>query len=59
VLNNKQNVVISNYSNLLNNSFLKSGDNRYNLDCNTLPVGYYTLEVENEKNEKLYLRFKR
>jgi hypothetical protein len=59
VLNNKQNIVISNYSNLLNNSFLKPGDNRYNLDCNTLPVGYYTLEVENEKNEKLYLRFKR
>ncbi len=61
VLNNKQIVVASDYFNtsLLSPAILKLGDNRYNLDCNTFPAGYYTLEVSNEKNEKLYLRFKR
>jgi hypothetical protein len=61
VLDNKRNIVISNNlnSNLLNKINLKLGDNRYYLDCNTLATGYYTLEVVNEKNEKLVLRFKR
>lgn len=61
ILNNKQNVVISNDLNapLSNNTMLKLGDNRYQINCFTLPSGYYTMEVSNEKDEKLYLRFKR
>lgn len=35
----------------------KYGDNRYALDVNALPAGAYTLEVENGKKEKFYLRF--
>ena len=38
---------------------VNSGDNRYYYDANSLSVGYYTMVVTNEKNEKLYLRFKR
>ena len=61
VYDNKRNVVISDSynANLLNIVNLKIGDNRYYLDCNSLAIGYYTLEVTNEKNEKLHLRFKR
>jgi hypothetical protein len=61
VLNNQQVVVASDYYNtsLLSPANIKPGDNRYNLNCNSLPAGYYTLEVTNEKNEKQYLRFKR
>ena len=44
---------------LLNKPSLELGDNRYDLNCSSFPAGYYTLEVTNEKNEKLYLRFKR
>lgn len=33
-----------------------SGDNRYDLDLNTLNSGYYTLEVRNEKKESFYLK---
>ena len=39
--------------------FYDFGDNRYALDVSSLTTaGYYILEVTNEKNEKLYLRFK-
>ncbi len=34
-----------------------SGDNRCYFDASSLTSGYYTLEVINEKKEKLYLRF--
>jgi len=33
------------------------GDNRYSLDVTSLAAGAYVLEVVNEKNEKVYLRF--
>jgi hypothetical protein len=33
------------------------GDNRYSLDVTSLDPGSYILEVVNEKDEKLYLRF--
>lgn len=33
------------------------GDNRYSLDATSLAAGSYVLEVINEKEEKLYLRF--
>jgi hypothetical protein len=33
------------------------GDNRYSLDVTSISAGSYVLEVINEKNEKLYLRF--
>ena len=36
---------------------VNQGDNRYQLDVSTLPVGIYRLEVINAKNEKRYLRF--
>jgi hypothetical protein len=39
--------------------FVNYGDNRYNLNVATLTTGeFYILEVQNEKNEKWYLRFK-
>lgn len=53
VLDNKVPVMISSTS--ITN--YKYGDNRYALDVNTLPAGAYTLEVENGKKEKFYLRF--
>lgn len=34
------------------------GDNRLDLDVSGLSAGYYILEVENDKNESFYLRFK-
>lgn len=54
-------IILSDVANgsLLNAVTTKPGDNRYILDCSSLIAGYYTLEVSNEKNEKLYLRFKR
>jgi hypothetical protein len=60
VLDRTQAIVISDLNaNLLSNVSLKIGDNRYSLDCTSLQTGYYTLEVSNEKNERLYLRFKK
>jgi len=45
-----------------NNDHIKLGDNRIILsivNCSSmLPIGYYVLEVTNEKNEKWFLRFK-
>ncbi|MGZ3932874.1 MAG: hypothetical protein ACXVP0_16475, partial [Bacteroidia bacterium] len=38
---------------------LNTGDNRYALDISSLGAGYYVLEVENQKKEKLMLRFKK
>lgn len=46
-------------STVINNSSLKNGDNRYALTVTSLINGYYVLEVNNQKNEKLFLRFKR
>ena len=43
----------------INVSTLANGDNRYELTITTLPVGYYVLEVENQKREKLFLRFRK
>jgi hypothetical protein len=43
----------------INSSVLANGDNRYVLNVNSLSLGYYVLEVVNQKNEKLMLRFKR
>lgn len=50
--------VASDVSNNISNSLLvKSGDNRYSLNTSSLATGNYLLEVVNEKNEKMYLRF--
>lgn len=46
-------------SNLVNTTILNTGDNRYALNASSLAAGNYILEVRNEKNEKLYLRFKK
>lgn len=35
------------------------GDNRIDFDVSTLAIGFYILEVRNEKNETFYLRFKK
>lgn len=43
---------------LISSPFRSLGDNRYALKVSTLAAGYYMLEVINEKNEKLYLRFR-
>lgn len=61
VLDHGRSAVLSNVSNanLLTRTTTSHGDNRYTLDCSGLGIGYYILEVSNEKNEKLYLRFKR
>lgn len=61
VLDRTRTIVLSDAANgsLLNAVTTKPGDNRYILDCSSLAAGYYALEVSNEKNEKLYLRFKR
>lgn len=40
-------------------SALNTGDNRFELDISSLSAGYYVLEVENQKKEKLMLRFKK
>lgn len=53
---NKKNVLISygTFSSLVVNS----GDNRYAYDATLLASGsYYTMEIVNEKKEKLFLRF--
>lgn len=43
------------------NTTVFSGDNRYKFDFSAagLSAGYYVLEISNEKNEKLFLRFKK
>jgi|GEM_PF-5669212 len=60
---NKSNSTVSSNtggsSNYMNSLSVVSGDNRYSFDATSLSTGYYTLEVINEKKEKLYLRFKR
>lgn len=38
---------------------LNNGDNRYELNVSSLASGYYVLELLNQKNEKLLLRFKK
>jgi hypothetical protein len=43
----------------INSTTLNPGDNRYVLNANALATGTYVLELTNEKNEKMYLRFKR
>lgn len=47
-------------TNIASSLVVNSGDNRYYLNANgaSLTSGaYYTLEISNEKNEKMYLRF--
>ncbi|MDP1801741.1 MAG: hypothetical protein Q8L81_10335 [Bacteroidota bacterium] len=58
---NKTHSVVASYAvnNISSSLVVNMGDNRYYLDAAALPTGYYTLEVINEKKEKLYLRFKR
>lgn len=53
--------VLSNSGANINTLVSASGDNRYELDCSSaiLNSGYYILEVINDKNESLYLRFKK
>jgi hypothetical protein len=54
VFNKNNSLVTTSISSLIVNS----GDNRYSLNASSLNAGeYYTLEVTNEKKEKLYLRF--
>lgn len=54
------NVVLSqNNTNLINSSIRYLGDNRYTLNVSSLANGFYLLEAANEKNEKVYLRFRR
>ncbi len=43
----------------INTSVLENGDNRFNLNIASLANGYYVLEVINQKQEKLVLRFKK
>ncbi|MGL4598996.1 MAG: hypothetical protein ACRCYO_15870, partial [Bacteroidia bacterium] len=53
-------------ANLLASVVTSYGDNRYAINITScqltpngyLPSGYYVLEISNEKNERLYLRFK-
>lgn len=62
VLDKTNNVIASNLSgNIANGLVVNSGDNRYFLDVSSSGInnGYYTLEVTNEKKEKLYLRFQK
>ncbi len=47
-----------NLANYINSTLHNLGDNRYSLNVASLAPGFYILEVINEKNEKLYLRFK-
>ncbi len=58
---NKSNTIVATNTtgNIANSLVVNSGDNRYYLNATALATGYYTLEVINEKNEKLYLRFKK
>jgi hypothetical protein len=59
----KTNAVIASNAigNIANNLVVNSGDNRYYLNVSSagIPNGYYVLEVTNEKNEKLYLKFQK
>jgi hypothetical protein len=56
-------VVASNTAgNIASSLVVNSGDNRYYLDVSSATFSsgaYYTLELINEKNEKLYLKFKK
>jgi hypothetical protein len=60
---NKQHQIIASNSvgNILNSLSVVSGDNRYFLDVSgaSFIAGYYLLEVIDEKNDKLYLKFKK
>ncbi|MCA6435646.1 MAG: hypothetical protein ACK5QC_09240 [Bacteroidota bacterium] len=50
------------FANVANSLIVNSGDNRYYLNVSGtsfLTGAYYNLEIINEKNEKLYLRFKK
>jgi hypothetical protein len=50
---------LSSLPNLINSTQVQPGDNRYTLDASSLASGAFVLEVINEKNEKMYLRFKK
>lgn len=52
---NKANTLITTGS--FSSLVVNSGDNRYAYNASSLAAGYYTMEVINEKNEKLFLRF--
>lgn len=43
----------------INSSTLKNGDNRFQIDITSLVSGFYILELKNQKQEKLLLRFKK
>lgn len=58
----KTNAVIASNTanNIVSSTIVNSGDNRYYLDISAgafVTGNYYTLELTNEKKEKLYLRF--
>lgn len=58
VLNGSNQEVASNtLNNIASSLVVQPGDNRYYLNVASLPTGFYLLEISNEKNEKLYLRF--
>jgi hypothetical protein len=56
VLNWKREVVLSPSVLALQKEY---GDNRLMINCATLGVGHYTLELTNEKNETFYVRFEK
>jgi hypothetical protein len=60
IFNAARAVVMSNIISLnaINSIQMNTGDNRYELNVSSLSVGYYTLELTNEKKEKKYLRFR-
>lgn len=57
VYDDLHNDVTSNTGNISPSS-INFGDNRLSLDVSNLSTGYYLLEVQNEKKETTYLRFK-
>jgi hypothetical protein len=61
VLDKTNTVIASNPGspNIASSIVVNSGDNRYYLNASGsyFTAGYYTLEITNEKNEKMYLRF--
>lgn len=55
-------VASNSIANVANSLIVNSGDNRYYLNVSSssfLSGAYYNLELINEKNEKLYLRFRK
>ncbi|MCX6232762.1 MAG: CUB domain-containing protein [Bacteroidetes bacterium] len=74
IFNNKREIILSSFSgiglyDLGGNTNIKYGDNYCSINLfgcgqstafmtKAIPVGYYILEVSNDKNEKWYLRFK-